>query len=101
MYRQRCSRDESANIDDVTGSSPSHRRYSNRTLSMPAESSDIQHIRNGVFEQQHKREREHSVSESDKKSLEPKKSLLFLGTFSVLGTFLVLGFLGPRDLFWS
>ena len=60
MYRQKCSRDESANLD--TNGSPSHRRYSNRTLSMPG-SSDIQQIRNGVLEQQ-KRE----ISESEDES---------------------------------
>ena len=61
MYRQKCSRDESANLD--TNGSPSHRRYSNRTLSMPG-SSDIQQIRNGVLEQQ-KRDREISENEDE------------------------------------
>ena len=49
MYRQKCSRDESANLNP-DDSSPSHRkRYSSRTMSMPGNASDYEEIRNEVM----------------------------------------------------
>ena len=49
MYRQKCSRDESANLNP-DDSSPSHRkRYSSRTMSMPGNAADYEEIRNEVM----------------------------------------------------